>query len=59
MRSFLLATIGIVLAPPPAIADGLSLAGPTGNVPALSDRSQFVITFYPGGGVGGGEFGER
>ena len=55
MRSFLLATIGIVLASPPAIADGLSFAGSLWQCTRASDRSQFVITFYPGGGVGGGE----
>ena len=56
MRSFLLAVIGIVLASPPASADGLSLAGSLWQCTRASDRSQFVITFYPGGGVGGGEF---
>ncbi|WP_201842209.1 hypothetical protein [Microvirga zambiensis] len=55
MRSFLLATIGIVLASPTALADGLSLAGSLWQCTRASDRSQFVITFYPGGGVGGGE----
>jgi hypothetical protein len=56
MKSFLLATIGIVLASPTAIADGLNLAGSLWQCTRASDRSQFVITFYPGGGVGGGEF---
>ncbi|EIM30519.1 hypothetical protein [Microvirga lotononidis] len=56
MRSFLLAAIGIGLASPPAIAEGLSLAGSLWQCTRASDRSQFVITFYPGGGVGGGEF---
>ncbi|WP_114948831.1 hypothetical protein [Microvirga calopogonii] len=56
MRSFLLAMIGVVLASPPATADGLSLAGSLWQCTRASDRSQFVITFYPGGGVGGGEF---
>ncbi|QRM35441.1 hypothetical protein [Microvirga sp. VF16] len=55
MRSFLLATIGVVLASPTALADGLSLAGSLWQCTRASDRSQFVITFYPGGGVGGGE----
>jgi hypothetical protein len=55
MRSFLLATIGIVLASPTAIADGLSLAGSLWQCTRASDRSKFVVTFYPGGGVGGGE----
>jgi hypothetical protein len=39
-----------------AIADGLSLAGSLWQCTRASDRSLFVITFYPGGGVGGGEF---
>jgi hypothetical protein len=55
MRSFLLAAIGIGLASPPAIADSGSLAGSLWECTRASNRSQFVITFYPGGGVGGGE----
>ncbi|KFG70616.1 hypothetical protein [Microvirga sp. BSC39] len=57
MKSFLLAAIGIVLVSPTAIADGLSLSGSLWQCTRASDRTQFVITFYPGGGVGGGEFG--
>ncbi|WP_262265787.1 hypothetical protein [Microvirga yunnanensis] len=56
MRRFLLATIGIVLASSAAIADGLSLASSLWQCTRASDRTQFVMTFYPGGGVGGGEF---
>jgi len=56
MRGFLLAVIGIVLASPTAIADGSGLAGSLWQCTRASDRTQFVITFYPGGGVGGGEF---
>ncbi|KFG71060.1 hypothetical protein [Microvirga sp. BSC39] len=55
MRRLLLAAMGIALASPPATADGLSLAGSIWQCTRASDRSQFVITFYPGGGVGGGE----
>jgi hypothetical protein len=55
MRSFLHAVIGIALASPMAIADGLSLAGSLWQCTRASDQSQFVITFYPGGGVGSGE----
>jgi hypothetical protein len=33
----------------------MSLAGSLWQCTRASDRSQFVITFYPGGGVGGGE----
>ncbi len=56
MRGILLAAIGIVLGPAASLADGLSLAGTLWQCTRASDRSQFVITFYPGGGVGGGEF---
>jgi hypothetical protein len=55
MRSFLLATFGVVLASSTAAADGVSLAGSLWQCTRVSDRSLFVITFYPGGGVGGGE----
>jgi hypothetical protein len=56
MRSLLLAAIGYALVSPAAMADGLSLAGSLWRCTRASDQSQFVITFYPGGGVGGGEF---
>ena len=56
MRSLLLAAIGIVLVSLSTLADGMSLAGSLWQCTRASDRSQFVITFYPGGGVGGGEF---
>jgi hypothetical protein len=55
MRGILLATIGIVFGPAATLADGLSLAGSLWQCTRASDRSQSVITFYPGGGVGGGE----
>jgi hypothetical protein len=55
MRNLLLAAIGYTLVSPAALADGMSLAGSLWQC-TRSDRSQFVITFYPGGGVGGGEF---
>ncbi|WP_262298332.1 hypothetical protein [Microvirga sesbaniae] len=56
MRGILLAAIGIVLGLAASLADSLSLAGSLWQCTRASDRSQFVITFYPGGGVGGGEF---
>jgi hypothetical protein len=56
MRSFLLATIGIILVPSAALADGMSLADSLWQCTRSSDRSHFIITFYPSGGVGGGEF---
>jgi hypothetical protein len=56
MRTLLLAAIRIVLVPSAALADGMSLAGSLWQCTRSSDQSQFVITFYPGGGVGGGEF---
>ncbi|MBB3020789.1 hypothetical protein FHR70_003877 [Microvirga lupini] len=55
MRGLPLAAIGIALASPTAIADGMSLAGSLWRCTRASDQSQFVVTFYPGGGVGGGE----
>jgi hypothetical protein len=55
MRRLLLAAMGIALASPTVNADGMSLAGSLWRCSRLSDQSQFVITFYPGGGVGGGE----
>ncbi len=56
MRGLLLAAIGIVLVSRAAVADGMNLAGSIWQCTRSSDQSQFVITFYPGGGVGGGEF---
>ncbi|ANY82681.1 hypothetical protein BB934_30960 (plasmid) [Microvirga ossetica] len=55
MKGFLLAAIGIVFAPAAVLADGLSLAGSFWQCTRSTDQSQFVIAFYPGGGVGGGE----
>jgi hypothetical protein len=55
MRSLLLAAIGIVQVLSAAAADGTSLAGSLWQCTRSTDHSQFVITFYPGGGVGGGE----
>jgi hypothetical protein len=55
MRGLLLAAIGIVLVSRAAVADGMNLAGSIWQCTRSSDQSQFVITFYPGGGVGGGE----
>jgi hypothetical protein len=59
MRSLLLAAIGSVVLSPAATADGMSLAGSLWQCTRSTDQSQFVITFYPGGGVGGGEFENR
>jgi len=38
-----------------AVADGMSLAGSFWRCTRAADRSQFIIAFYPGGGVGGGD----
>jgi hypothetical protein len=54
MRALILAALGIVVYSPVAVADGFGLAGSLWQCTRSSDRSQFVITFYPG--VGGGEF---
>ena len=56
MRSLLLAAIGYALVSPAVMADGMALAGSLWQCTRSSNGSQFVITFYPGGGVGGGEF---
>jgi hypothetical protein len=55
-RGFLPAAIGLALVSAPAFADGTNLAGSLWHCTRATDQSQFVITFYPGGGVGGGEF---
>jgi hypothetical protein len=58
MRRLLLAALGIVPLSPVAVADGVSLTGSLWQCTRITDQSQFVITFYPGGGVGGGELEE-
>lgn len=55
MRAHLYAGIVLALASSRALADGMSLAGSLWLCTRAMDRSQFVITFYPSGGVGGGE----
>ncbi len=55
MRALLLAAIGSVVLSPAAVADGINLAGSLWQCTRATDQSQFVIIFYPGGGVGGGE----
>jgi hypothetical protein len=56
MRGLLLGALGIVLMPSAALPDGIGLAGTLWQCTRATDQSRFVITFYPGGGVGGGEF---
>src|SRR5918998_4807935 len=55
MRALLTVGIAILVVSPGALADGSTLAGSLWRCTRASDKSQFVITFYPGGGVGGGE----
>jgi hypothetical protein len=55
MRALVGISTMLVLLSMGASADGISLAGSLWRCTRASDRSQFVITFYPGGGVGGGE----
>lgn len=55
MKALLSAGVVLVLMSVGAHADGTSLAGTLWRCSRATDRSQFVITFYPGGGVGGGE----
>jgi hypothetical protein len=58
MRALLGAGAVLILLAAGASADGTSLAGSLWRCTRASDHSQFVITFYPGGGVGGGELQE-
>jgi hypothetical protein len=55
MKRLATIALGIGLVSPPALADGMSLAGSLWLCTRATDQSQFVIRFYPGGGVGGGE----
>ncbi len=55
MKALPSAGVALVMASLGARADGMSLAGSLWQCTRASDQSQFVITFYPGGGVGGGE----
>ncbi|MBA1159194.1 hypothetical protein [Microvirga mediterraneensis] len=55
MRALVGISTMLVLLSMGAAADGTSLAGSLWQCTRASDQSQFVITFYPGGGVGGGE----
>jgi hypothetical protein len=56
MRILLGLCTAVVLMSSGALADGTRLSGSLWMCTRAVDRSQFVITFYPGGGVGGGEF---
>jgi hypothetical protein len=56
MRMILGACVALALASSGVLADGADLAGSLWMCSRAKDGSQFVITFYPGGGVGGGEF---
>jgi hypothetical protein len=55
MRALLLIAFASSLVSSAALADGLNLAGSLWQCTRTTGQSQFVITFYPGGGVGGGE----
>src|SRR5215203_4612665 len=59
MRIILGSCIALALTSFGALADGADLAGSLWMCARAKDGSQFVITFYPGGGVGGGEFENR
>ncbi len=56
MRVLLGAGLALALASSGALADTMNLAGSLWMCTRAKDRSQFIIKFYPGGGVGGGEF---
>lgn len=51
------ATLATMLASAGALADGMTLTGSMWNCTRERDGSQFIIVFYPDGGVGGGELG--
>jgi len=55
MKALLSAGVVLVLISSGSHADGTSLAGSLWQCTRATDQSQFVIAFYPGGGVGGGE----
>jgi hypothetical protein len=55
VRNLRLAAIAYALVSTTATADGMSLAGSLWQCTRGTDQSMFVITFYPAGGVGGGE----
>ncbi|SCZ05926.1 hypothetical protein [Microvirga guangxiensis] len=57
MRGAASIAAGIVLVLSSTLADDNGLAGSLWQCIRATDQSQFVITFYPGGGVGGGELG--
>jgi hypothetical protein len=56
MRIILGSCIVLALTSFSVLADGAELAGSIWMCTRAKGGSQFVITFYPGGGVGGGEF---
>jgi hypothetical protein len=55
VRALFRTGIAVILVSSGALADGTSLAGSLWQCTRASDGSLFVITFHPGGGVGGGE----
>jgi len=59
MKTFLKTLLGAAvtagLSPAAALADGMTLAGSMWSCVRERDNSQFLIVFYPDGGVGGGE----
>jgi len=55
LKALLAVGIGSMLPSQVAMADGMSLAGSFWRCTRAADKSQFIIAFYPGGGVGGGD----
>jgi hypothetical protein len=55
MRALVAAGIAIILASSGLLADAPTLAGSLWRCTRAADKTQFIIAFYPGGGVGGGE----
>jgi len=55
IKTMLVVGMGFMLPIQESRADGISLAGSLWRCTQAADKSQLIIAFYPGGGVGGGE----
>ncbi|MCB8823259.1 hypothetical protein [Microvirga rosea] len=55
LKSLSGAVVVALMAPSPALADGVTLAATLWDCVRARDNSRFLIMFYPDGGVGGGE----
>ncbi|MBZ6078765.1 hypothetical protein [Microvirga puerhi] len=55
LKSLPCSAVAVILTMTGALANGPTLAGSLWNCTRARDGSQFLIAFYPDGGVGGGE----